>query len=103
MTMRWTGQEVSNDFRAFLDLMRAQNADEFRAALRSPVQAVGPNNYVWADVHGDIAYSPYARLPQRPAGTVPCGADARHRGGGVAHRRGRETSRGFRRTSFRRP
>lgn len=71
MTMRWTGQEVSNAFRAFLDLMRALNADDFRAALRSNVQAVGPVNYVWADVHGDIAYSPYALLPQRPAGTVP--------------------------------
>jgi penicillin G amidase len=73
MTIRWTGQEMSNDFRTYLGLMRAQNADEFRAALRSPVRAVGPNNYVWADVHGDIAYSPYARLPQRPAGTVPWG------------------------------
>jgi len=71
MTMRWTGQEVSNAFRAFLDLMRAQNADDFRAALRSNVQAAGPGNWVWADVHGDIAYSPYALLPQRPTGTVP--------------------------------
>jgi len=71
MTMRWTGQELSNACRAFLGLMRAQNADDFRAALRSNVQAVGPINYVWADVHGDIAYSSYARLPQRPAGTVP--------------------------------
>ena len=71
MTMRWTGEEMSNDFRTYLGLVRAQNAGEFRAALRSPVRAVGPNNYVWADVHGNIAYSAYARLPQRPAGTVP--------------------------------
>ena len=71
MTMRWTGEEMSNDFRTYLGLMRAQNAEEFRAALRNPVRAVGPNNYVWADVHGDIAYSPYAHLPQRPAGTMP--------------------------------
>jgi len=73
MTMRWTGQGMSNEARTQLGLMRAQNAEEFRAALRSPVRDVGPINYVWADVHGDIAYSPYARLPQRPAGTVPWG------------------------------
>jgi penicillin amidase len=71
MTMRWTGQEASNAFRTFLALMRAQNAADFRAALRDNVLAVAPHNWVWADVHGDIAYSPYARLPQRPAGAVP--------------------------------
>ena len=71
MTMRWTGQEVSDDYRAFLELMRAKNADDFRAALRHGVQGANPTNYVWADVHGNIDYFPYARLPQRPAGTVP--------------------------------
>jgi penicillin amidase len=71
MTMRWTGHELSNNFRMTLDLMRAQNADDFRAALRNNVQAIDPLNYVWADAHGDIAYSSYFRLPQRPAGTVP--------------------------------
>ena len=71
MTMRWTGEELSNDFRTYLGLMQARNAEEFRAALRSPVRAVGPNNYLWADVHGNVAYSSYARLPQRPAGTEP--------------------------------
>jgi penicillin G amidase len=71
MTMRWTGQEVSDDARASLELMRAQNVSDFRAALRNGVQGANPTNYVWADVHGDIAYSSYARLPQRPAGTVP--------------------------------
>ncbi|HSP53956.1 MAG TPA: penicillin acylase family protein [Dehalococcoidia bacterium] len=71
MTVRWTGQEVSDDWRAIRDLMRAQNADDFRAALRNSVQGANPSNFLWADVHGDIAYSAYARLPQRPAGTVP--------------------------------
>ena len=71
MTTRWTGREESDDFRAFLDLMRAQNADDFRAALRHGVQGANPTNFVWADVHGDIAYTSYARLPQRPAGTEP--------------------------------
>jgi penicillin amidase len=67
MTMRWTGPEMSNAFRTFLALMRAQNAADFRAALRN----FGQGNWVWADVHGDIAYFPYQPLPQRPAGTVP--------------------------------
>ena len=71
MTMRWTGQEGSDEFRLYLDLMRATTVTDFRAALRNEVQGASPQNYVWADVHGDIAYSPYARLPQRPAGTMP--------------------------------
>lgn len=71
MTMRWTGHEVSDELRATLALMRATNVTDFSAALRNGVQGASPQNYVWADVHGDIAYTPYARLPQRPAGTMP--------------------------------
>ena len=71
MTMRWTGQEMHNLFRTYLGMMRARNAEEFRAALRNPARDVYPVNLVWADVHGDIVYMPYALLPQRPAGTVP--------------------------------
>lgn len=69
MTMRWTGEELSNDFRTYLGLMRAQNATEFRVALRSPVRAVGPNNYVWATC--------MATSPTRPTRVCRSGRRAR--------------------------
>ncbi|MFQ5666154.1 MAG: penicillin acylase family protein [Candidatus Binatia bacterium] len=69
MSFRWTGHEISNDARFLLDLNRARNVSEFRAALRN--FAVGAQNWVWADVNGDIAYFPRVLIPQRPTGTVP--------------------------------
>jgi len=69
MTVRWTGHELSNDGRFLLDMGRARNVADFRAALRH--FAVGAQNWVWADVHGDIAYFPRVLIPQRPAGVVP--------------------------------
>jgi penicillin G amidase len=69
MSFRWTGHEITNDERFLLDLNRAGNVDEFRSAVRS--FAVGGQNWVWADVDGNIAYFPYVLVPQRPAGTIP--------------------------------
>jgi penicillin amidase len=69
MSFRWTGHEMTNDPRFLLDLNRARNVAEFRAALQN--FAVGAQNWVWADVHGDIAYFPHALVPQRPPGVVP--------------------------------
>lgn len=69
MTMRWTGHEITNDSRFLLSLNRARNVAEFKEAVRH--FAVGAQNWVWADVGGDIAYFPYVLIPQRPSGTVP--------------------------------
>jgi penicillin amidase len=69
MSFRWTGHEISNDSRFLLDLNRARNVAEFRAAIRH--FAVGAQNWVWADVHGDVAYFPRVLIPQRPPGVVP--------------------------------
>jgi len=69
MSFRWTGHEISNDSRFLLDLNRASNVAEFRAAVRN--FAVGAQNWVWADVEGNIAYFPRVLIPQRPAGTIP--------------------------------
>jgi len=69
MSFRWTGHEITNDSRFLLDLNRAHSVDEFRAALRN--FAVGGQNWVWADVAGNIAYFPLVLVPQRPPGTVP--------------------------------
>src|SRR5215470_3249945 len=69
MSFRWTGHEISLDSRFLTQLNRAHNVEEFKQAVRN--FAVGAQNWVWADVSGDIAYFPYTLVPQRPAGTVP--------------------------------
>ena len=69
MSFRWTGHEISLDSRFLTQLNQARNVEEFKAAVRN--FAVGGQNWVWADVNGDIAYFPYVLVPQRPAGTIP--------------------------------
>jgi penicillin amidase len=69
MSFRWTGQEVTIDSRFLTRLNQAHNVQEFKAAVRD--FAVGAQNWVWADVNGDIAYFPYVLVPQRPAGVIP--------------------------------
>ncbi|HSD11701.1 MAG TPA: penicillin acylase family protein, partial [Candidatus Binatia bacterium] len=69
MSLRWTGHEISLDSRFLTELNRARNVEEFKDAVRD--FAVGAQNWVWADVNGDIAYFPYVLVPQRPEGTIP--------------------------------
>ena len=88
MTMRWTGQELSNDFRTYPRSHAGTERRRFPGRAAQPRAGVAPNNYVWADVHGDIAYSPYFASAAAAGGHGAVGADARDRGGGVAHRRG---------------
>ncbi len=69
MTVRWTGHEITNDARFLFDLMRARNVNDFRAALRN--FGVGAQNWIWADIEGNIAYSTQVLIPQRPRDVVP--------------------------------
>jgi penicillin amidase len=69
MSFRWTGHEITLDLRFLTDLTRARNVEEFKAAVR--FFGVGAQNWVWADVNGDIAYFPYTLVPQRPSGVIP--------------------------------
>lgn len=69
MSFRWTGHELTNDSRFLFDLSRARSADDFFAALEN--FGTGGQNWVWADVSGEIAYSSQVLLPRRPAGVVP--------------------------------
>jgi len=69
LSFRWTGHEITLDSRFLIDLQRARNVGEFRSALRN--FAVGGQNWIWADVDGNVAYFPYVLVPQRPVGTVP--------------------------------
>ncbi len=63
LALRWAAAEADGFQYPFLDLNRARNWTEFRAALaRYP----GPGqNFVYADVDGNIGYQATGRLPVR--------------------------------------
>lgn len=69
MSFRWTGHEMTNDARFLFDLSRARDADEFFAALGN--FGTGGQNWIWADVSGEIAYSSQVLVPRRPPGVLP--------------------------------
>ena len=65
-TARWTGQEPSNELLAFFQLNQAKTVDEAFEAVRT--FQVGAQNFVFADVNGNIGYYPHAYVPSaRPA------------------------------------
>lgn len=69
--LRWTAAELTNMEFPFLALDRARNWEEFNQALRS---YSGPSqNFVYADVDGNIGYHAAGWLPNRKgcAGDVP--------------------------------
>ena len=71
MALRWVAAEPGFVQYPFIDIDRAQNWEEFRAALeRMPGPA---SNFVYADTGGNIGYQVAGRLPVRRgfAGDVP--------------------------------
>jgi penicillin G amidase len=66
LAFRWTAQEPNAIFHAFVLLNRARNYDDFRAALRH--FDVPAQNFVYADVEGNIAYQMPGRIPIRANG-----------------------------------
>ena len=65
-TARWTGQDPTNELLAFFQLNLAKSVDE--AILAVKTFGVGAQNFVFADVNGDIGYSPHALVPIRKSG-----------------------------------
>lgn len=63
LAFRWSLQEGSVTFRAILEMNLASNWDEFRSALQY-WDTVG-QNFVYADVDGNIGFQVAARLPVR--------------------------------------
>lgn len=66
MSLRWTALEGGQLFRSAYMLDKARNWDEFREALRywqAPSQ-----NFVYADVEGNIGYQMPSHIPIRPKG-----------------------------------
>jgi penicillin G amidase len=66
LAFRWTAQDQPRLFRAVLMLNQAQDFEDFREALRywdTPAQ-----NFVYADVEGNIGYQMPGLVPIRPNG-----------------------------------
>jgi penicillin G amidase len=65
MSMRWTGQEFSDEMFAAISFSKARNWEEFKNAARyftAPGQ-----NFVYGDNGGNIGYICAAKLPIRPS------------------------------------
>ncbi len=71
LALRWTALEPGKTFRAVLAINRAQNWQEFRNALRD--WTVPSQNFVYADVEGNIGYQMPSLVPIRKTGngTLP--------------------------------
>ena len=66
MVQRWTAGEPGTLYNALVELDTASNWEEFRAALRD--WDVPSQNFVYADVHGNIGYQTPGNMPIRPLG-----------------------------------
>lgn len=66
MSFRWAGHEPSREMITLDRLAKVRTMEEFFAALN--YWEVGAQNYIGADVDGNIAYYPHARVPIREEG-----------------------------------
>ncbi|UCF61049.1 MAG: penicillin acylase family protein [Anaerolineaceae bacterium] len=66
LAFSWTALEPGSVFRSVLQLGQAQNWDQFREALR--YWDVPSQNFVFADIEGNIGYQAPGRIPIRAAG-----------------------------------
>jgi penicillin amidase len=66
LALRWTALEPGEIFKAIMALDRARNWDEFREALT--YWNVPSQNFVYADVEGNIGYQAPGRIPIRAKG-----------------------------------
>lgn len=71
LSVQYVGNGPTQELEAFLLMNRARNLDDFKAALQR--FDVGSQNFVYIDVHGNIAYLTSGEIPVREdlqAGTV---------------------------------
>ncbi|MGW8323259.1 MAG: penicillin acylase family protein, partial [Thermodesulfobacteriota bacterium] len=68
LTVQWTGHYVTKDLAAFTGLLESKNIDEFFDSVEN--FGVGAQNFVGADINGEIAYFPHALVPIRKAGAL---------------------------------
>jgi len=65
LVLRWTGFEINHQTDAILGLAQAQGWEDFRSALR--LFDIPSQNFVYADVRGNIGYQTPGLMPIRPA------------------------------------
>ncbi len=63
ISMRWSGNEFSNEMLAFYKINKAQNWNDFRDAVK--YFGIPGQNFVYADAQGNIGYIMGARIPLR--------------------------------------
>lgn len=63
LSMRWTGQDFSDEMFAALSLNKAKNWEDFKEALR--YFTLPGQNFIYADAFGNIGYVCAAKLPIR--------------------------------------
>ncbi len=68
ISVRWTGDAVSNEIGAFLGLNKAKNLDEAKKAL--DLFEVGAQSFVVATADGDIFWSTQSKMPVRDANAM---------------------------------
>ena len=64
ISMRWVAGEVSHEARAIMNINRASDWAEFRRALRD--FSAPSQNFLYADIRGNIGYILSAKIPRRP-------------------------------------
>lgn len=81
LSIKWTGHQPTTELTAFLSLAYARTAAEGKTAVNA--FGVGAQNFVIADVDGNVEYTSHSNIPIRaagamtwsptnPAGTHPC-------------------------------
>ena len=63
ISMRWSGNEFSNEMLAFYKINKAKNWNEFRDAVK--YFGIPGQNFVYGDAQGNIGYIMGARIPLR--------------------------------------
>ncbi len=77
ISTRWGLAEPAHDIDAVIAMLRAKNADDAQAAIRTYDSVSG--NFCFADTNGDIQYQYSGRIPKRPGWLVPVpGWDGEH-------------------------
>jgi len=81
LSVRWTGDEATNEISAVLNLLRAKDVDEAKLALDG--FEVGAQNWMIGDTQGNVLWTSHAKVPTRMpgamawdaqtfSGTLPC-------------------------------
>jgi len=77
--LRWTGHDASNELMTFYKLNRARNYDDYKKAIA--FFSVPAQNFIFADIHQDIAITPNGKFPLKWKGQgkyVLDGSNAEH-------------------------